>query len=26
VFRSREEAEWAVFRMRWKEITGEELN
>ena len=26
VFTSREEAEWAVFRMRWKEITGEDLN
>ena len=23
---SREEAEWAVFRLRWKEHTGEELN
>ncbi len=26
VFASREEAEWAVFRIRWREITGEELN
>ena len=26
VFHSREEAEWAVFKLRWKEITGEELN
>jgi hypothetical protein len=25
-FTSREEAEWAVFRMRWKEHTGEDLN
>jgi hypothetical protein len=25
-FASREEAEWAVFRMRWKEHTGEDLN
>ena len=25
-FSSREEAEWAVFRMRWKQHTGEELN
>jgi hypothetical protein len=26
VFASREEGEWAVFRLRWKELTGEELN
>jgi hypothetical protein len=26
VFRSREEAEWAVFRLRWKELAGEELS
>jgi hypothetical protein len=26
VFRSRAEAEWAVFRLRWKDLTGEELN
>lgn len=26
VFASREAAEWAVFRRRWREITGEELN
>ena len=26
VFHSREEAEWAVFKLRWREITGEELN
>lgn len=26
VFTSREEAEWAVFRLRWKEQTGEDLN
>ena len=26
VFSSREEAEWEVFRIRWKELTGEELN
>ena len=25
-FTSKEEAEWAVFRMRWKEHTGEDLN
>ena len=25
-FTSREEAEWAVFRMRWKQHTGEDLN
>jgi hypothetical protein len=25
-FRSREEAEWAVFRLRWQAHTGEELN
>ena len=25
-FTSREEAEWAVFRLRWKAHTGEELN
>ena len=25
-FTSREEAEWAVFRLRWKEHTGEDLN
>jgi hypothetical protein len=25
-FASKEEAEWAVFRLRWKEHTGEELN
>ena len=25
-FKSREEAEWAVFSMRWKEHTGEDLN
>ncbi|MFO1037097.1 MAG: hypothetical protein U1E45_09660 [Geminicoccaceae bacterium] len=26
VFHSREEAEWAVFRLRWKELTGDDLN
>ncbi len=26
IFTSREEAEWAVFRRRWKELTGEDLN
>lgn len=26
VFDSREAAEWTVFRLRWKELTGEELN
>lgn len=26
VFTSREEAEWAVFKLRWKALTGEELN
>lgn len=25
-FTSLEEAEWAVFRMRWKALTGEELD
>ncbi|MGH7265106.1 MAG: N,N-dimethylformamidase beta subunit family domain-containing protein [Candidatus Rokuibacteriota bacterium] len=25
VFRSVEDAEWAVFRLRWKELTGEDL-
>ncbi len=25
-FSSREEAEWAVFRLRWKETTGEDIN
>ncbi len=25
-FTNREEAEWAVFRRRWKELTGEDLN
>jgi len=25
VFASPEEAEWEVFRLRWKEMTGEEL-
>jgi hypothetical protein len=25
-FKSREEAEWTVFRLRWKEHTGEDLN
>jgi hypothetical protein len=25
-FASREAAEWVVFRLRWKELTGEELN
>jgi hypothetical protein len=25
-FTSREEAEWAVFRLRWKAHTGEDLN
>jgi branched-chain amino acid transport system permease protein len=25
-FSSREEAEWAVFRLRWKEDTGQDLN
>ena len=25
-FPSREEAEWAVFRLRWKEVTGEDIN
>jgi hypothetical protein len=25
-FSSREEAEWAVFRLRWKEHTGQDLN
>jgi hypothetical protein len=25
-FTSREEAEWAVFKLRWKEQTGEDLN
>ncbi len=25
-YSSREEAEWAVFRMRWKAHTGEDLN
>lgn len=25
-FTSKEAAEWAVFRMRWKDHTGEELN
>ena len=25
-FTSKEEAEWAVFRLRWREHTGEELN
>jgi hypothetical protein len=26
VFTSREEAEWEVFRRRWKAITGENIN
>ncbi len=26
VFTSLEEAEWAVFRLRWKELTGQELD
>ena len=26
IFRSREEAEWEVFRRRWKQHTGEILN
>lgn len=26
VFTSREAAEWAVFKLRWKALTGEELN
>lgn len=26
VFASREEAEWAVFKLRWKDLTGEDLN
>ena len=26
VFFSREAAEWAVFKRRWKELTGEDLN
>ena len=26
VFTSREEAEWAVFRMRWRALTGDDLN
>ena len=26
VFHSREEAEWAVLKLRWQELTGEELN
>jgi hypothetical protein len=25
VFTSHEEAEWAVFKLRWKRLTGEEL-
>lgn len=25
-FKNREEAEWAVFRLRWKEKTGEDIN
>jgi hypothetical protein len=25
-FSSREEAEWAVFRLRWKEHTGQDVN
>jgi hypothetical protein len=25
-FTSKEEAEWVVFRLRWKEQTGEDLN
>jgi hypothetical protein len=25
LFRSRQEAEWAVFRLRWRELTGREL-
>ena len=25
VFRSEEEAEWAVFKLRWHELTGREL-
>ncbi|MEQ8965878.1 MAG: hypothetical protein RID91_08645 [Azospirillaceae bacterium] len=25
-FSSKEEAEWAVFKLRWKEHTGEDLN
>ena len=26
LFTSREDAEWEVFRRRWKDITGEDLN
>jgi hypothetical protein len=25
VFRSEEEAEWVVFKLRWRELTGREL-
>jgi len=25
VFRSEEEAEWAVFKLRWRELTGRDL-
>jgi len=25
VFRSEEDAEWAVFKLRWRELTGREL-
>jgi hypothetical protein len=25
VFRSRAEAEWAVFKLRWRELTGRDL-
>jgi hypothetical protein len=25
IFRSEEEAEWAVFKLRWRELTGREL-
>jgi len=25
-FRTREEAEWELFRRRWRELTGEEIN
>lgn len=26
VFTTREQAEWEVFKLRWKELTGEDLN
>ena len=25
IFRSRQDAEWAVFKLRWRELTGREL-